>query len=294
MKTIKKMTAILLCLALILALAACGSFEQRMVKAAAKMEKLKSYHMDLDVNMAFTLSMLGQSMDMDMAVRTATDLRNDPLQARSVMTADMLGTTSEVTTYVFAGEKEGTFDTYVTLDDGESWGTGTIDSEELNDQLSLNSNLMWSADFLRDAAKTFEEIGKEEINGSQATRYDGVIEGEAVGKALEASGVFNSLGEAFPVDMMEIVNQISGSIPVSLWADDKSDMIVRYDMDMTEAFSSVWDVVLEQLMNDEAIDAEDIAELGMTMDLKLLSLSAVFSDFDAVGEIVLPEAAKAA
>ena len=292
MKTVRKLTAMLLCLALMFALAACGSFEQRMLKAATKMEKLESYHMDADVELCMNLSMMGRDMDMDMFFRTATDLRRDPMQVYSRMSAEMLGESSEILTYVFAGEEEGSFDAYASLDGGESWGKKTLDAEELKEELSLNSPLMWSSDFLRDAAKTFEEAGKEEINGSQATRYDGVIEGEAVGQALEASGVFNSMSEALPLDMSELLDQFSGTIPVSLWLDDRSGMLVRYDMDMTEAFASVWDAVMAEVMDTDIMSADDLADLGMSMTLEKLSLSAVLSDFDAVGEIVLPESAK--
>lgn len=294
MKNVRKLAAALLCLALLFALAACGSFEQRMVKAAAKMEKLESYHMDLDMDLSLAISLMGQSTDMDMFFRTASDVRKEPLQMRSSVTTEMFGESAEVLTYVFAGEKEGSYDAWVSIDGGESWGSRTLDADELKQEINLDGGLSWAADFLRESAKTFTEAGKEEINGSQATRYDGVIEGEAVKQAVEASGVLDSMGEALPVDLSGVFDSFGGTIPVSLWVDDGSGMLVRYDMDMTEAFASVWDSVVDQLMNDAVEGLGGIAELGVKAELKKLTVSAKLSDFDAIGEIVLPEAAKAA
>ena len=294
MKTIKKLTAILLCLALVLALAACGSFEQRMVKAAGKMEKLKSYHVDMDMDLSLALSMMGQSMDMDMLIKTAMDLRNDPLQVRSSATLEIMGQSTEMLTYVFAGEKEGSYEVYASTDGGETWNSSTVDADELKKELSFDASALWSADYLRDAAKTFEEVGKEEVNGSQATRYDGQIQAEDVGEALANSGVFDTIAESLPVEVSEILDKFSGSIPVSIWLDDKSGRIVRYDMDMTEAFASVWDTLLAEVLSEAGGELGDLAELGVSIELKQLTMSAVLSDFDAVGEIVLPEAAKAA
>jgi hypothetical protein len=50
-------------------LTACQSFEAKMTKAAAKMEKLQSYRMDLDMDMEMNLALLGESMDMNMSMK---------------------------------------------------------------------------------------------------------------------------------------------------------------------------------------------------------------------------------
>ena len=114
---------------------------------------------------------------------------------------------------------------------------------------------------------------------------------------MESSGIFDSLGESFPVEMTDILDEFSGTIPVSLWLDDRSGMLVRYDMDMTEVFASVWDKLIAEILNEaggELGDIGDLAELGITFELNKLTMSATLSEFDAIGEIVLPENAKAA
>lgn len=294
MNKLKRIAAVLLCLAMLLALAACGSFEQRMLRAASKLEKLQSYHSDSEMTLDVGLSLMGQSMDMDVKLSAASDVDKANRQRYSIMSTELMGESMEILSYVMAGEEEGSFDSYISTDSGASWQHGTVTADELK-EVTNAFTAEWPTEFLVESAKSFTENGKETVNGSQATRFDGLLEGEAVGRAVEDSGVLDSFGDALPLDLSAVFDKMSGSIPVSIWVDDKSGMLVRYDMDMTEVFASVWDTMLAELMESEELgDLGDLSQLGLEMELRKMFVSITLSDFDAVGEIVLPEAAKAA
>ena len=257
------------------------------------MEKLQSYHMDTDMIMRMSVSMMGQAVDMDMKLTAATDVQREPMQSASRMTTELMGETVEMLSYFFADE-EGSFDGYLSVDGGETWEHSTITADELPNITGIDS-VKWPTEFLAESAKSFSEVGNETVNGRQATRFDGVLEGEAVGKAVEASGVLDSMGGVLPFDLTKVFDELSGRIPVSFWLDDKSGMLVRYDMDLTELFSSVWDSMLAELLESEGLDGtQNLTGLGLEMTLSEMNMSVKLSDFDAVGEIILPEAAKAA
>ena len=78
-----KLLALLLCALMVLSLAACGSFEMKMARAAQKMEKLQSYRTDIKVDLGMSMSLLGQSLPLEPfltppGVRTSNPFRLSP------------------------------------------------------------------------------------------------------------------------------------------------------------------------------------------------------------------------
>ena len=297
MKHFRKLIAVLLCLALALSLAACGSFEQRMLRAATKMEKLQSYRVDTDWELGMNMLFMGQSSDLDLFLSSASKVQKSPFCVSTELTTELMGESASIQTFLTAGEEEGSYKAWVSVDGGTTWRAKTLTKDDLP-KLTLPSGAKWPLDFLRESAASFAEAGHEDLNGSSATRFDGKIEGEAVRLAVEASGVLDALRQSAALeglDLTEIIDSLSGSIPVSLWMDDRSGYIVRYEMDLTEVMSSVWDSLRSQLLRFEGMDAlEQLEKLGLELTLSHVHMSAVLSDFDAVEEIVLPEAANAA
>ncbi len=297
MTRIKRLAAALLCLALVFSLAACGSFEQRMLKAATKMEKLSGYHVDTDWDFGMSVQFMGQSTEMDLRLASASDVQKSPFCVATELTTELMGESASVLTFLTAGETEGSYKAWVSVDGGTTWRTKTLTKDDLP-KLALPSGGGWPLAFLRECAASFAEAGREELNGSQATRYDGVIEGETVRQAVEVSGVLDALCQSAALeglDLTEIVENLSGRIPVSLWLDDRSGYIVRYEMDLTEVMDSVWDSVQSQILRYEGMDAlEQLQRLGLKLNLDHVRMSAELSGFDAIGEIVLPEADAAA
>ena len=89
----KKLISLALCLALILGLAACGGsdFENAMTKAQAASAELKSMHVDMDMNISFTMSAEGQSVEMPVAMTMSMDTLTDPMTSDSTVSMNMYG-----------------------------------------------------------------------------------------------------------------------------------------------------------------------------------------------------------
>ena len=66
-------------------------------------------------------------------------------------------------------------------------------------------------------------------------------------------------------------------------------MVVRYDMDLGAVMQS-----LMKDMMDEVLASQGLEGLGVEMEFREVTVSVILSQFDAVGEIVIPDSAKAA
>ena len=65
--------------------------------------------------------------------------------------------------------------------------------------------------------------------------------------------------------------------------------MVRYDMDMGAVMQS-----LMKDMMDEVLASQGLEGLGVEMEFREVTVSVILSQFDAVGEIFIPDSAKAA
>ena len=67
-----------------------------------------------------------------------------------------------------------------------------------------------------------------------------------------------------------------GDVPVSIWIDVKSDMIVRIEMDMSDVMQGLVPVLV-----DKAMEKTDIG-IGVNTKVYDVTLSVTLSEFDAV------------
>ncbi len=278
-----KSAFIALCLLLSLLLTGCG-LGPRMTRAALEMDKVGSFHMDMDLDLSIGMSVLGKTSELQMLVNEGMDVQKEPLVVYSETTTETMGVKDTVLAYYVQSADGG--EILVSHDKGKSWEKQTLDSTQqsagegytgLFDQLSLLTKL----------ASSFEEVGTETVNGAPAIRYDGEIEGEFVTEALRNTGALSGLLEQFGVEGDGMDLTIEGTIPTSIWLDKATSRIVRYDMDLSEAIASVWDVLQQELMKDETFAALD--KLGLALSVERAHLTAELSQYDAVGELTLPE-----
>ena len=276
MKKTARIIALMLAAVMLLSLTGCGSFETRMAKAAKKMAALQSVHMDMDMHMAFSMSFLGESLDLDMNMDGSIDMQTQPLRAKIEMGMALLDANLDMLMYL--EQNGGEYTAYISADKGASWESESMTAEEAAAQTGdLTENLK----IFIDCAKSFQEAGQETVNGAEATRYDGELTGESLESALELSGAKEMLGEG-----------LGAKLPAdacSVWIDNKSGMVVRYDMDM----AGVMQTLMKDMM-DQVFAAQGLSGLDMKMDFREVTVSVVLSRFDAVGEIVIPDNAKAA
>ena len=284
MRKEKRILAFVLLAAMLLCLSGCGSFESQITKAAKKMDALQSFHFDMDMQLEMSVTMFGESVDMDMDMDVSADMQLQPMCAKMDMTVDMLGESTHVLSYV---EQDGTdYVSYSSTNDSVFWEKETMTLDEF---AALGGDMEQSMQMFIACADSFEKTGTEQVNGADATRYDGEISGESVRTAVASGMTFGAMSEGLDMDLDELDDADLGSIPCSLWIDNKSRMLVRYDMDMTQVMGAVVGSLKEAMLEKEGLE-------GVDMDLSIgkVTTSVVLSRFDQVDEIQIPEGVKAA
>lgn len=272
MKKAKRILVFAILAAMLLSLCGCGMFRTRVAKAAIKMSKLESLHADVEMQIGMGISVLGQDVNADAAVTGGADIQRDPERVYVNMNAEVAG--FEQNMLLYAVGRDGGADVYSSADSGESW---TKDSIE-NDDSSKSSKADGKSVFLllSDSAASFKEYGKEKVNGSDAIRYNGKITSDELKQALELADVKQSLEENLDVELDDDVFEDLGNVPVSIWIDVKSGMIVRVEMDMSDVMQGLVPVLV-----DKAMEKTDVG-IGVNTKVYDATVSITLSEFDAV------------
>lgn len=285
MKTLKKVLAITLALALVLCLSGCGSFERSIMKGAKKMQELNSLHMDLTLDMSLNVGIMGENMDMDLKATNSADIQTSPKKLLMETTADVMG--EKQTVYIYVEQNGDTF-TAAASPDGNYWESADdieLDASAAEGLIDPKAGIALLAKY----ASSFEKVSAENVVGYDTVRYDGVITSDdfkelfALVDIAQLAGADVDLTEE---EMAQIKEALKGpfNVPCSIWLDGKTGMIIRYDIDLTEMIGSIIETMLAQeLVGTEA------EELGLEIKVNNMKLSTVMSQFDAVEEIVRPE-----
>lgn len=272
MKKTKRILVFAILAAMLLSLCGCGMFRTHVAKAAIKMSKLESLHADVEMQIGMGISVLGQDVNADATVTGGADIQRDPERMYVNMNAEVAG--FEQNMLLYAVGRDGGADVYSSADSGESW---TKDSIE-NDDSSKSSKADGKSVFLllSDSAASFKEYGKEKVNGADAIRYNGKITSDELKQALELADVKQSLEESLDVELDDDVFEDLGDVPVSIWIDVKSGMIVRVEMDMSDVMQGLVPVLV-----DKAMEKTDVG-IGVNTKVYDATVSITLSEFDAV------------
>ena len=272
MKKTKRILVFAILAAMLLSLCGCGMFRTHVAKAAIKMSKLDSLHADIEMQIGMGISLLGQDVNADAAITGGADIQRDPERVYVNLMAEVAGFEQNLLFYG-VGRDDG-FDVYSSADSGDSW---TKDSIE-NDDSSKSSKADGKSVFLllSDSAASFKEYGKEKVNGSDAIRYNGKITSDELRQALELANAKQALEESLDVELDDDVFEDLGDVPVSIWIDVKSGMIVRIEMDMSDVMQGLVPVLV-----DKAMEKADIG-IGVNTKVYEVTVSITLSEFDAV------------
>lgn len=272
MKKAKRILVFAILAAMLLSLCGCGMFRTHVAKAAIKMSKLDSLHADIEMQIGMGISLLGQDVNADAAITGGADIQRDPERVYVNLMAEVAGFEQNLLFYG-VGRDDG-FDVYSSADSGDSW---TKDSIE-NDDSSKSSKADGKSVFLllSDSAASFKEYGKEKVNGSDAIRYNGKITSDELRQALELANAKQALEESLDVELDDDVFEDLGDVPVSIWIDVKSGMIVRIEMDMSDVMQGLVPVLV-----DKAMEKTDIG-IGVNTKVYEVTVSITLSEFDAV------------
>lgn len=272
MKKTKRIIVFAILAAMLLSLCGCGMFRTRVAKAAIKMSKLESLHADVEMQIGMGISVLGQDVNADADVTGGVDIQRDPERVYVNMTAEVAG--SEQNLLLYAVGRDGGADVYSSADGGESWTKGSIENDDRSKSSKADGKSLFL--LLSDSAASFKEYGKEKINGSDAIRYKGEITSDELKQALELANVKQSLEESLDVELDDDVFADLGSVPVSIWIDEKSGMIVCVEMDMSDVMQGLVPVLV-----DKSLEKADIG-IGVNTKVYDVTVSITLSEFDAV------------
>lgn len=272
MKKAKRILVFAILAAMLLSLCGCGMFRTHVAKAAIKMSKLESLHADIEMQIGMGISLLGQDVNADAAITGGADIQRDPERVYVNLMAEVAGFEQNLLFYDVG--RDGGADVYSSADSGESWTKDSIENDDSSKSSKADSKSVFL--LLSDSAASFKEYGKEKVNGSDAIRYNGKITSDELRQALELADVKQSLEESLDVELDDDVFEDLGDVPVSIWIDVKSGMIVRIEMDMSDVMQGLVPVLV-----DKAMEKADIG-IGVNTKVYEVTVSITLSEFDAV------------
>lgn len=257
----KRIAVLALGAALTLSMTACGSTENKDDSSgdiSTAMEKLNAVS-SLDATMVMEMNM--SVMEQPMETKTTMNMScfNDPMKLKADMTMDM-GDLGAVDMSMYAAMDGDTYNMY--LYDGSSWTTQAVDMSYLQQydaKESMNLYLESGDDYTLD--------GTEEINGSTANKFTGVIRGEALEEVLAASGATSNLEASVgDLDLASLYSDL-GDLEITVWVDQESGYPVRYAMDMTQMMQGMMDKILAASAEGEDTSGMlTVDKVNMVMD----------------------------
>ena len=272
MKKAKRILVFAILAAMLLSLCGCGMFRTRVAKAAIKMSKLDSLHADVEMQIGMGISLLGQDVNADAAITGGADIQSDPERVYVNLMAEVAGFEQNLLFYG-VGRDDG-FDVYSSADSGDSWTKGSVEDDDSSKNSKADGKSLFL--LLSESAASFKEYGKEKVNGSDAIGYNGKITSDELRQALELANAKQALEESLDVELDDDVFEDLGDVPVSIWIDVKSGMIVRVEMDMSDVMQGLVPVLV-----DKAMEKTDVG-IGVNTKVYEVTVSITLSEFDAV------------
>ena len=259
-------------------------FEAAIADAEEKFQQVKSMHIDMEMNMGLTITIamgeMNQSMPMDIHMLYVADaIITDPYVAKMDMNLSAVGEEMQATIYV---TRDGENIVLYTSDDGGlTWQKNTNpEAGQLPQAPAETLNLFAGTN------ADFQLTGTEEVNGKVASVYTGAIDGKYLQEILNSTGAAGELTEAVGTDISEEVLTNLSDILVTVKIDQESGLPVQCTIDMADAMKELMHAALLASMGGELP-----AGVELDLDMSAMVIDMVFSNYDAVEPIEIPEAA---
>ncbi|MBQ9249356.1 MAG: hypothetical protein IJ179_03200 [Oscillospiraceae bacterium] len=287
----KKLLALLLAAAMLLALSGCGVFDTKMAKALQKMSKLRNLHYEISADLSLDIRQAeseesGQNADaepapgitVDGSFRGSGELFVDPLLVKMDTKVSVPGFESSKRLYL--EKKDSVFFVYSLANSGTIWE---------KQGFALGEKARVSAlRFLITGLESFEITDDPALQQEGATCFRGVLGGEFLQELLEMFEVESTLTEGLGLRLAEGLFGEITDVPAYLWLDNSTGMISRVDVDLTETGANLARLQLAELREASAFDS-----LGLETELTELRLSVQLSQFDEAESFTIPDEAQA-
>ena len=239
MKALKRTLSVLLAALLLFSLAGCGSMSMRAANAAARLASQDGALLDISLDADVTLGLGGHSFNVSAKVAGPLEYTRDPSAGRLEFELGGMGLSGAAQAY-WQKNDDGSRELYVSTDGGESWSHRTLEAKEKTSSLSVSD--IFGA--LLTGMQSFTEVSRdEEVQGRSATCYDGTLDRELLRGLLAAAGYGS---DAEDEDGRDIISMI-GDLPVSIWLDNSDDRLLRVEIDLTEAFGTIFALAKDKL-----------------------------------------------
>ena len=265
------------------------------------MNSLKSVSADLALNLGMDMTMMDETSPFEIAVSGPFDFDLANGKGKADLTLDLMG--ENVNLLLYYERLEDKFVIYTSADNGETWSKNET---ALSDQQEKDSSDLKSLAMIKKLSNSFEETGTETVRGKEAVIYSGNILWEDLVGDVDLSSAAEAAGSAsgMPLDFSDLDLAALGSIPVTVGYDKENDLIVKGSADLTETVQNLIPMVMKVVMKSIAVESGmedsaemedfDLSDLGFSLDIQTLNVSAELYNFDAVGEITIPPEALAA
>ncbi len=294
-KILKRASALTIALAAAIALTSCGTdtetgkndgeitpnnaelsvseiFEKAMENTASI--KSASYSIGMDMEMS------SEGTDFSIATTGNIKMTADPMEYEMTLDMDMGEEIGSMTTTSYLVNEDGKQVLY----SGVVYGGETFWSKQYDATLDSfeQYNAMENIEMYLENAESFKENGTDNINGTEAVRYDGTITGESLENAINSTlGDLGTSIDGTDLSASEIFNGI-GDLTLSVWIDKETLTVRKYEMDMSE--------IMSKLFENMSADDESLAGI----DVSKVFLSMTVSSYNDIDSITVPDDVKSA
>ena len=294
-KILKRASALTIALAAAIALTSCGtntetgtddgkttpqnaelSVSEIFEKAIENTASIKSASYSIGMDMA----MSSEGTDISIATTGNIKMTADPMEYEMTLDMDMGEEIGSMTTTSYLVNEDGKQVLY----SGVVYGGETFWSKQYDATLDSfeQYNAMENIEMYLENAESFKENGTDNINGTEAVRYDGTITGESLENAINSTlGDLGTSIDGTDLSASEIFNGI-GDLTLSVWIDKETLTVRKYEMDMSE--------IMSKLFENMSADDESLAGI----DVSKVFLSMTVSSYNDIDSITVPDDVKSA
>ncbi len=282
-KFYKKAIGYILAITMAVSMTACNSAttegetaaltpEEIIQAAETKIQEATSVESEMD--MEIVMSMTGQNFSMK--TNSIMSVFVEPLKAKMNTTVDVseLGS-NNVEMYI--GQEDGKTMMYTNM--MGNWIKQEITQEQMTPYDTQQSMVKYL-----DSSTGLKEVGKEEVNAEEATKYEGVIARDTLAETMQSVGTTKNLEALLAgIDMTsdQLYEGLS-DVKVAVWINAEG-YPVKYEMDMTEMTQGL----MRKVMQTSGVSAQEAAKL----DVSTAKLSIINKNINNVTDFEIPEKA---
>ena len=188
----------------------------------AAMEQIES--MDADMTMNISMEVAGEELDVTEVAKM--NMFYDPLRIRISGSTNTGGEDVSMDTYMI--QSGDNLDVYISVGDADY-------TKEMSMNIADYSDSMKNED-LSLMIPQFQNSGADTVNGTAVVKLEGKISKEMMEAVFSSQDFLNAMSS---IEGEQVDNLVAADIPMTIWVDTESKMIVKYAFDVKDYLASV-------------------------------------------------------